>query len=171
MAPRQSDLEILDTVYHTRIRPTLEALEPDGVRIGESLFRDHWRDGRIARGTADVSGSDWMSAQHWEFNKQRHVLSPGFHLSDDIRVILSAGFVLWRYIGKGGTEFTTRIVVEWDLGATHYARNARIDSTEIPTLEGEMAYQELEATPVDADYVAAEVMKSLLDRITELSKT
>ena len=167
--PRRSDVEILDAVYHTRIRPTLEALEPDVVRIAESLFRNHWRSGRIAIGTEGVSGSDWMSFQHWEANKQRHVLSPGFHLSDDIRVALNAGFVLWRYVGKGGTEFTIYVNVEWSLGATHCARSARIDSTEIPTLTGAIAYQELGTTPVDADRVVAEVMKSLLHRIVELS--
>ena len=167
--PRRSDVEILDAVYHTRIRPTLEALEPDVVRIGESLFRNHWRSGRMAIGTEGVSGSDWMSAQHWEANKQRHVLSPGFHLSDDIRVALNAGFVLWRYVGKGGTEFTIYVNVEWSLGATHCARSARIDSTEIPTLAGAIAYQELGTTPVDADSVVAEIMKSLLHRIVELS--
>ena len=169
-APRQSDVEILDAVYHTHIRPTLDALEPYLVRIGDSLFQHHTRIGYITRGALSVNGGHLLSAGHWEATKERHVLSPGFWFSDDKQLALRSCFTLSNYGGHGGADFTTRIDIEWTLGAARVERTASIDARPISALAAAITYRDVETTPVDVDRVVAEIVKTLLDRIAELSK-
>ena len=166
-APRPSDVEILDTVYHRHIRPTLGALEPYVARLGNSLYQRHGWFWQIKRGRSSVQGGDMFT--DWEATKERWVLSPGFGLSDDIPLVLGSGATLSHYSGKGGTDFTTKINIDWTLGAAQFGQSASVDSIEIPALASTIAYSNLETTPVDVDRVVAEVGKALLDRIVELS--
>ena len=166
-APRPSDVEILDTVYHRHIRPTLDALEPYVARLGNSLYQRHGWFWHIKRGRSNVQGGDMFT--DWEATKERWVLSPGFDLSDDIPLVLGSGSTLSHYSGRGGADFTTKINVEWTLRASQIGRTASVDSIEIPALASTIAYSNLETTPVDVDRVVAEVGKALLDRIAELS--
>ena len=57
----------------------------------------------------------------------------------------------------------------WAFRATHVTRSASIDSEEISRLATTITYSDLEQTPVHLGPVVAEIMKSLLDRIAELS--
>ena len=164
-APRPSDVEILDAVYHRHVRPILEELEPDVARLGSSLFRSHSWSGRAMA----VSGAHILLAEHWEATKEEHMLLPGFGLSDDRPLVLGCRFALRNYTGRGGPDFTTAINIEWALEATQFARGATIDSMEIPALRTTIAYSDLETAPVDVDRVVAQVARALLDRIAELS--
>ena len=170
-APRQSDVEILDTVYHTHIRPTLDALEPYVARVGDGLFQHHTQIGYITRGALSVNGGHLLSAGHWEATKERHVLSPGFWFSDDKQLALRSCFTLSNYGGHGRADFTTRIDIEWTLGADRVERSASIDARPIPALVATIAYPDIDQAAVDIDHVVAEVARTLLDRIAELSKT
>ena len=168
--PRRSDVETLDAVYDRCIRPTLDALEPLVVRIGDNLFWTHSQVGFIRRGATHTKVI-LLHAEHWEAMKTEHVLSPGFGLSDDIPIVIFSRFHLQNYTGKSGREFSIEIAVEWSLGATSVARSADIDSMEIPQLATTLAYSDLETSPVDTDRVVAEVVKAILDRIAKLSRT
>lgn len=164
---RRSDVEILDTVYHTHVRPTLEALRRHVLQIGDSLFRSHSFSGQAGA----VSGSHILLAEHWEKTKEEHVLLPGFGLSDDRRFILGLRLILRNYTGRGGPDFTIVTNIEWALGATQFARGATIDSMEIPALGRTIAYSSLETTPADIDGAVAQIVAALLARIGELSGT
>ena len=168
-APRRSDIEILDDVFYTRIRPTLDALEPYVARIGDSLFQDHGWQGQANRGARGVTGGDVLLSARWEQTKESYLLSPGFRLSDDRQLVVGSRFTLSNYTGRGRSDFTIKIAVRWAFSATHVTRSASIDSEEISRLATTITYSDLEQTPVDLDRVVAEIMKSLLDRIAELA--
>ena len=168
-APRRSDIEILDDVFYTRIRPTLDALEPYVARIGDSLFQDHGWQGQVNRGDSRVTGSDVLLSARWEQTKESCLRSPGFGLSDDRQLVVGSRFTLSSYTGRGRSDFTIKIAVRWTFGATHVTRSASIDSEEISRLATTITYSDLEQTPLDLDRVVAEIMKSLLDRTAELS--
>ena len=75
-APHPSDVEILDAVYHRHIRPTLDELEPDVARLGNSLFRSHSWSGRAMA----VSGAHILLAEHWEATKEEACAPAGLRL-------------------------------------------------------------------------------------------
>ncbi len=168
-APSPSDIEILDDVYHTHIRPTVDALEPRVSHLGESLFRRLGWSWRMRRGTANVQGGGVLT--NWNAIKDEWLLSRGFVLNDKTPLIIGIGVTFTHYTGEGSTDFTIQMDVEWSLGETECARSAAIDSTEIPALAATIAYEDLTTTPVDVDRVVAEVMKALMERIAELSAT
>ena len=170
-APRRSDVEILNAVYHRHIRPTLDELEPDVARLGDSLFRDLRRVGYMRRGATTGTKVFLLEAEHWEGTIEHYLLSPSFGLSDDIPLVLGCCFTLRNYTGKGGPDFSIEVNVDWTLGAAQVARSARIDSTVIHALGKTIAYSDLETAPVDVDRVVAQVVRVLLDRIVELSQT
>lgn len=170
-APRQSDIEILDAVYHNHIRPVIDQLEEYVSRIGESLFRTHRRSHWITRGAANVNSSGLLSASSWESTKERHVLSPGFGLDDEMPLVLKTSFSLSNYAGIGIKDFSTAISFTWTLGARQVARCVQIDSMEIPEMAATILYADLDSRPVDIDRTVARAMKALRDRIAELSKT
>lgn len=166
-APSRSDVEILDATYHTLIRPTLAALEPDVARVGSSLFQSHTWSWRLKRGRRNVQGGGKL--RNWEGSKQEWLLSPGFVLSDDLPIVVGAGFTLSHYSGKGATDFTTEVSIEWTLTSTQLVRSVSIDKTAVAALAATVVYSDLGSTAVDVDSVVAGVMKALLDRIAELS--
>ena len=167
-SPRRSDVEILDAVYHRHIHPTLAALDPYISRIGEGLFWRHKRLGYVVRDGAYSKKFDILSDARWDATKDQYVLSSGFSLNDDMPLVLGCWFTLAEY--KVGHQFSIEINVEWSLGATTVARSANVDSIEIAQLAATTAYQDLEKTGLDVDRVVAEIGRSLLDRIAELSK-
>ena len=170
-APRQPDIEILDAVYHNHIRPVIDQLEEYVSRIGESLFRTHHRSQWIIRGAANVNSSGLLSASSWEPTKERHVLSPGFELNDEMPLALKTSFSFSNYAGTGIKDFSTAISFTWTLGARQVARCVQIDTMDIPEVAATIPYADLGSRPVDVDRVVARAMKALRDRIAELSKT
>lgn len=169
-APLPSDIEILDAIYRTQVHPTVKALESDISRLGDSLFGQCRRLGYMDRGDGFSEKFDILSAEQWEVAKRKYVLAPGFDLSDNLPIAVGCWFTLAQYLPTGGSGFSTEVGIEWSLGENQVARNARIDSMDIPGVAETLLYSELGETPVNVDGVVIEVVRALLVRIGELSK-
>ncbi|WP_420624546.1 ATP-binding protein [Candidatus Poriferisodalis sp.] len=170
--PALSDIESLDIAYRTHIRPTLDALAPYCAHLGESLFRRHSQNCRVApKGVGGVSGSHLLQPAQWEDTKTKHILSLGFKLDDEVPLDIRWEYSLNDYTGVGHGSFRLRLVVGWSFGSTALTRHVSVDGSPIAALDSTFEYQHLEASPADTDHIIAEAVKGLLACISELGKS
>ena len=169
---RRDDVGILDAVYSTYVRPTLDVLEPYMSQLGDGLFHHHSQSGRISTprlgtwNSIKVFGTD-----QWVATKAEHSLSQDFNLRDDLELALGARFTFHEYTGKSKITFDIELIIEWQLDSTKLTRSVILDSTELPQLAATISYSDLETTSADADGVLARLVRALLDRISDLSET
>ena len=171
-APARDDIKILDAVYSTHIRPTLDVLEPYMSQLGSSLFHDHGQYGKVARRESGTwNPINMLNAHCWDQTKDNCIVSQGLTLSDDLDLAISARFAFREYAGKGEGAFDTELVVEWGFRSERVVRTVAIDSVDVPRLVATINYSDLETKPAEVDGVLAGVVRALLARIAELSGT
>ena len=168
--PAPSDIEILDIAFRSHIRPTLDALEPYCSQLGESLFRRFFQGSYIARGSSTTNGSSLLLSAQWEDTKAQQILSAGFALGDGQKLNIGAEYRFSGYTGKGGSDFDLRLAVEWIFKKTNLVRCVTVEQLQIAELDAAIDYGHIAESPVDTDRVVAEVIKTLVERIAQLSE-
>ena len=111
-----------------------------------------------------------MLPAHWEDTKAQYVLSAGFALGDGQRLDIWHDYRFSSYTGKGATDFALKLSVEWKFEKATIVRCVTVDASPISQLDATIDYMDIAVTPVDTDRVVAEVIKTLLERIAQLSR-
>lgn len=168
-APDDSDVEHLDAVYLTHIRPTLDALDPICQRLGAELFRRSSRIGYVKLGQGESNGSGLLESDHWESTKKRHLISAGFRLRDDRPIKLRHDYRFMGYTGSSPVDFDVLLSVAWKLSSASVSRSVSINGAPLPGLDARVAYTQLDSRGPDVDHVIAEVLQHLLAEIGERS--
>ena len=168
--PDDSDVETLDAVYRTHIRPMLDGLESTIRPIADELFRTVFTNFSIAVGQRSwVSSGDFLDAKGWDRMKEEYIVTQGFKLSDDRPLKLKYDCGFKGYTGVGSNEFSLDLSVGWDLGGQGVSRYVTIDGKPIPQLDGSVIYSELDAQPSNVDYLIAEITQQIMMRIETLA--
>ena len=169
ITPAASDVETLDAVYRTHIRPTLDELTQALDPVEDALFRSAWQSSHIKLGPTWSIMGGFLKADVWERTKEQYFVSPGFALSNDRLTELGGEFTLSGYTGKGGADFSVSLSVIWQLAANGVTRSVSIDGDRAAQLDLTVPYSELNVRGPELDRVVAEVMKALMARIASLS--
>ena len=169
--PDDSDVETLDAVYRTNIRPMQDGLASTYRPIADELFRTVSSNFSIAVGQRGlVTSSGFLDANGWDRIKEHYLVTQGFKLSDDRPLILKYNCSFKGYTGLGSQEFNLDLSVGWNLGGQEVSRYVTIDGTPIPQLDGGMNYSELDIQSPNVDYVIAEITQQIMMRIEALAR-
>ena len=168
-APDDFDLETLDTVYRTHIRPTLEGLESICRPLADQLFRHVYPSFTVNHGQSRVQIGGLLEARKWERTKNQHIVTPGFRLNDAPPLELKHIYRFQGYTGRGRNEFNINLAVEWQLGSEGFSRRVTLDEESISELQDTFSYSDLDTRSGEADRVAAEITASVMRKIDRLS--
>ena len=170
--PEDTDIETLDTVYRTNIRPILDGLESTFKPLGEELFRTSYRSFSIASGEypgVDVGG--FLEPSHWERTKKQYILTRGFKLSTDRPLLLKHNCRFSGYTGIGSQDFSLTLSIEWQLDDEGVSRSVIVDGTPTSQLEDRISYAELGTQPANVDHTIAQIVELMIAQIAVLSST
>ena len=168
-APDDFDLEALDAVYRTHIRPTLEGLESICRPLANQLFRDVRPGFTVRRGPNGAQIGGLLEDGSWEMAKGKYVVTQGFELSDSTPLELEHIYRFQGYTGRGRSDFNINLAVEWKLGSAGFSRRVTLDEEPIPELVDTFSYSDLDTRSGEADRVAAEITASVMREIDRLS--
>ena len=168
-APGDFDLEMLDAVYRTHIRPTLDGLESICRPLANQLFRDVRPSFTVRQRPKGVDIGGLLEDGSWEMAKDQYVVTRGFKLNDSTPLELKHIYRFQGYTGRGRNDFNVNLAVEWKLGSEGFSRRVTLDEGSIPELEDAFSYSELDTRSGDADRVAAEITASVMREIDRLS--
>ena len=168
-APDDFDLEILDAVYRTHIRPTLEGLETICRPLADQLFRDVNPSFTVNHGQGRVQIGGLLETGNWERTKNQYIVTRGFGLNDAPPLELQHIYRFQGYTGRGRNDFNVNLSVEWKLGSEGFSRRVTLDEGSLPELEDAFTYSELDTRSGEADRVAAEITASVMREIDRLS--
>ena len=169
-APDHSDVGTLDSIYRTRIRPTLDGVDNRCKLLAEALFRSLHQVSYIERGHYNTNSSEYLKAQNWEATKKQHIMNQGFKLSDDLPLELRSIYRFNYYTGTGRSGFGLYVSISWRLSGKSLSRFANIDETPIPELESTVNYSELHARSAEVDLTIAVITEYAMKSIETLSK-
>ena len=167
--PDDFDLETLDTVYRTHIRPTLEGLESICRPLANQLFRDVYPSFTVNHGQRSVQIGGLLEAGNWERTKNQYIVTRGFRLNDAPPLELKHIYRFQGYTGRGHNDFNVNLAVEWKLGSEGFSRRVTLDERSLPELEDAFTYSELDTRSGEADRVAAEIAANVMREIDRLS--
>ena len=168
-ATDDSDLETLDAVYRTHIRPTLDGLESICRPLADQLFRDVRPSFTVRHKPPGVDMGGLLNDGSWKMVKDQYVVTQGFKLNDSTRLELKHIYRFQGYTGKGRNDFNVNLAVEWKLGSEGFSRRVTLDEGSLTELEDAFTYSELDTRSGEADRVAAEITASVMREIDRLS--
>ena len=168
-APDDFDLEMLDAVYRTHIRPTLDGLESICRPLANQLFRDVRPSFTVRHRPPGVDIGGLLEDGSWEMAKDQYVVTQGFKLNDSTTLELKHIYRFQGYTGRGRNDFNINLAVEWKLGSEGFSRRVTLDEGSLPELEDAFTYSELDTRSGEADRVAAEITASVMREIERLS--
>ncbi len=167
--PDDSDLETLDIVYRTHIRPMLEGLESICRPLADQLFRNVHPSFTVNHGHGRVQIGGLLDARDWERTKNQHIVTHGFRLNDASPLELKHIYRFQGYTGRGCNDFNIDLAVEWKLGSESFSRRVTLDEGSLVELEDAFTYSGLHTRSGEADRVAAEITSSVMREIDRLS--
>lgn len=168
-APKKSDIEILDDVFHRWIRPTLDRVESALEPVRELFRTEHpySLSGLAGRPETNYPGVLFTSGR-WEQDKQTYIVKPGFELTDHQPIELVRGFVLKNYTGRGARAFDTRLSLSWKLHGKVATLEVEIDGKPVAEAASRVRYAELEE--LDVERTAGIICKALIAEISRRSQ-
>ena len=166
---RDRDIENVDKVYRSIVRPTLDGLETTISLLGENLFGDHSRTGYFTLGPLTRSSLGQLETRNWEDTRRDYVMRVGFKLNDERPLEIRQEFRLNEYLGVGLPGFNVRLSISWSLGQDQLSQTVAINDTALGEFCKSFPYSEIEthATEVEATFNA--ISRSLLETIDLLS--
>ena len=168
-APDDSDVQTLDTVYRTHIRPTLDGLESICRPLANQLFRVVYPGFSVAYGQRRVDIGGLLEARNWERMQNQYIVAQGFKLTDNPPLELKHSYRFQGYTGRGRDDFNVTLSVEWRLGGESFSRYVTVNETPIPELEDRIDYSELDERGAEVDRTIAEATASVMREIDRLS--
>ena len=169
LAPDDIDVGTLDTIYHTHLRPTLDALESPCEDFARALFRSFSSISYVKVAQRESSSSALFERRNWESTKERHIVADGFRLTNERAIEFRHHYNFTGYTGRANREFDVVLAVIWRLGGVEFSRGVVVDGTPVSQLDTTIRYSAVDTRTPDIDHVVAEVMKGLMNRIAALS--
>ena len=169
-APDDFDLESLNAVYHTHIRPTLNGLESICRPLANQLFRNVQPSFTVNHGQRRIGIGGLLEDRTWETTKRQHIVNQGFSLNDSTPLELKHIYRFQGYTGRGRNDFNVNLAVEWKLSSEGFSRQVTLNERSIPELEASFSYSDLDTRNAEADRVAADVTTSFMREIERLSR-
>ncbi len=167
-APHNTDIRILDDLYRTQLRPTLDGLDPMSDSLA-GLFRTSSQISYITANKRTTNSSELLKINNWEHTKNQYIVTQGFKLSEDQLLKLRHNYAFHGYTGVGRNEFDVVLSVEWQLGRESVRQSVTLDGTSIPQLESHVAYTKLETQRGKVDRAVAEITNLMMMRIDTLA--
>ena len=168
--PVDHDVENLNKVFGSLIRPVIDGLDPVFAQLGEGLFANPNRASYVVFGPINVNSSSLLEARHWEQTKQSFIVKAGFRLSDERPLELKHEYRLGDYTGTGNTGFSVKLSINWELRADHVRPQIAIDDAVLTRLSPKIPYSDVELRREDIDRNVGLISKALIDRINDLSR-
>ena len=168
-APVPSDVGVLDRVYRTDIRPTLDDLETSLKEALAILFHRTSSISYIVIDGLSMNSSELLKASHWENTKGQFLVTRGFSLSDQRELSLKHVFEFTDYTGKGNPHFNLALSVVWRLRANEFLREVTLDGEPIPHLQRRAQYAGLKSRRVNTDQAIAKILRVALGEIERRS--
>ena len=165
--PRRSDIEVLDSVFHLHVRPTLDGLE-DALHRLSALFRVSRRISGI--GQLQMIGGGLFAGDQWEQTKQHHIARRGFKLSDGRQVHLREDCIFEDYTGRGDSSFGLILSVMWKLGGEGFSFEAAIDEKPLTETGRRIPYSELDEPNLEVDPTVDRLSKAMMNEIVSRSE-
>lgn len=128
--PANSDVEAVDNVVATHVRPTVDALRNKLDQLSQ-LFRTYSTSSYLDIGGSRLSMQRLFEPRNWEPRREEQIVIPGFRLTDDRPVILGAEFRFIGYSGNGSGSFNLTLAVTWTLRAAGFSLRATIDGNSV----------------------------------------
>ena len=170
-APKASDVELLDAVFHRWIRPTLDRAETALEPLRNLFHSTGWHSTTMVgrHGVQHGSHVNVFHRQHWKRTKQSHIVSPGFHITDEIPVELRHEYRLRRYTGRGARVFSLALLLAWKLDGKGVRFVAEIDGKPIVPAECRVRYSELSACSLEVDRTVDAISQAMMAEIERRS--
>ncbi len=168
-APDDSDVETLDTVYRTHIRPLLDGLESTCRLLGEQLFRVFRQSSYIKLGRQTSNSSALLEVRNWESTKRQHIEIQGFKLSNERSLEIGHHCTFNGYTGVGNNDFNLSLSVTWKFDRDSVSRSVTINNIIDPQLEAHTNYAELDIMRVDVDNTVSDIAQQLKTQIESRS--
>ena len=163
--PDEWDTKMLDVVYRTHIRPTLDSLEHTCRPFADQLFHSVRPIFSAKYGRRGVDSGSILDARTWELVKNDYILNRGFKLRDSQPVKFSYSCTFTGYTGKGGLEFDVVITVEWELDGKGLSRQVAVNGSPITVIEDYIPYSDIENRSAEVDRVVAFATTSIMQQI------
>ena len=164
-APTHSDIEAIDNVLLTHVRPTLEKLG-NSLDSLSRLFHTYNTGSFLDIGGSRLSMTHLFEPRNWERVKQERIEKPGFYLSDDKPVEIGREFRFHNYTGKGSQNFNITLSITWIFGAKGFSLKADIDRISIlDTGRSRTLYSELHVREMRVDHTVKELCSATMTEI------
>ncbi len=167
--PEDTDIDTLDSIFQTHIRPTLDAFEADLGRQFEGLFRNSSQISFVKLGQTESNSGGLLKIERWEQTKNQFIVSRGFKLTDEQAVEIRHSWKLRDYTGTGGSAFSLVLDIAWMLGGQSVTRVVTLNGLPIPHLEVQVSYTELDTQSADVDRTIADIGELMVAQIDVLS--
>ena len=179
--PKKTDLETLDSVFLMHVRPTLDRLEKRIERLSQ-LFRrynaiayieieHHKTTSKVVTiGTEHYSINSSSLFEVWELTKQKHIVTPGFTLSDERKLVLKRQYQFHNYVGSGNSGFSVILSVLWKLGREMFSLELAIDGNRLSDIEHTTPYSEVDGRVAEVNRRVEVICQCMMNEIDRRSQ-
>ena len=179
--PKRTDLETLDSVFFTHVRPTLEQLEKRIEPLSQ-LFRryrtnayieiEHYKvdPSTVTMGTERYSVNSSNLFEFWDQTKQNHIITPGFTLSDERILGLKRQYQFDDYVGSGNSGFVLNLSVVWKLGRKMFSLEIAINGKRLSDIEHTTPYTEIDVRVGDVNRTVDLICQYIMSEIDSRSQ-
>jgi len=165
--PLDSDIKVLDSVYHVHIQPTLDELKTPVDQEMAQLFEE--KRSLFFAMAGDQSKNYVIGSGNWEEIKRDYIMKPGFKLSNERKLYLGRDYKFRRYMGKGDVNFDLDLSITWILDAEGVSREVVVNHKPIPNLRERIEYSELEDRGAKVNYAVVGICRNIMDEIESQS--
>lgn len=160
----QTDIEVLDLAFHAHIRPTLVHLEPFIEQQIKPLFRKYRVDSKLVTHLDKVSFGNSLRSIQWDSVKEKHLVLPGFELSDARSLLFSCQFELLQFVHNN--ELNLTVSLEWSFDGVALNVSIVVDGNPRPDLlDLRFPYPQLGTQSAKIDLICATVLKLIKSTI------
>lgn len=179
--PRRTDLEALDSVFLMHVRPTLQRLEKR-IKPLCRLFRrysaiayieiEHPKvtPSTVTLGTEHYRVNSSDSFEVWEQTKQKHIVTPGFTLSDERMLGLKRQYQFHDYVGNGNRGFALNLSVVWKLRRKMFSLEIEIDGKRLSDIEHTTPYSEIDVRVSEVNRTVDVICQCMMSEIESRSQ-
>ncbi len=168
-APSTTDLDIVDSVFHRHIRPTLDALDGSLKEHLAALFASFRGNDFVEPGGRPGVKGNVLELGVWERTQTEYIAKPGFSLGNERPLKIGKTYTFWSYNGSRNRDFNIVVSLAWTLMAEGLSRTATINDTTLTELDEHVRYAEVETRSARIDRTVSAIENGIKDEIEKLS--
>ena len=170
-SPPDSDVSLLDRVYHKHVQPILNELETSLQEGVAKLFYESQPISRVKTVGQLRFINDLREAGNWEQTKRQYIVKKGFKLRSEQELGLGYEYNLLGYTGGGDANgFNLILSISWKFNAEGVSREVAVDNVPISDLADYIQYSELSTHSVKVDRTVARVGRYIMKEIESRSQ-